>query len=583
MDFRFLRDDVVNLARYLPDFLSEDPTFKNTLTVLGTEHEKLRQQIMDLAAQAFVTTATWGLADWERILGLTGRPGATIEDRRNRILLYLQSSQTVTKEFMTRLVRRYCEEPDSTDIEIVEDNERYAFQIRTTGGWFINMDDLHEAIELYKPAHLGYTLVPVLLMRDTFAMSSLHQLMLELTGFMERYPWRGRYANGAYQAGPWNGWALCNGAYYADGILLANGATSGCDANYYGPYLADGTYAADGALLARCWHETAVIYADSAEVDSLTDGVAPCLSEAVRVALLADGRFLADGGYIAGNENDIADAFGQQTSCMAADSAVSSEHASAALTADATDESRFVRMFYADGAFHAGAPITANGSYSAGGAVQADGFGGLISQSAHPQLADGLYKADGGILPGTRAINARADSDENRSDRVELDTGLSYSEDSPAAEHTDAELRALLSDRIDIGTVADGAELADGHLLAGAEMLDDSMALSNVLQVGDNEGQTYANGSYIADGRLTAAGMSDELTIIIGLGTLADGRYNADAAGALRADGGYKAAGNAVAAQIYAAHFYANGSILANGTHITGTGGATCDYKYYAA
>ena len=42
---------------------------------------------------------------------------------------------------MTRLVRRYCEEPDSTDIEIVEDNEHYAFQIRTTGGWFINMPE----------------------------------------------------------------------------------------------------------------------------------------------------------------------------------------------------------------------------------------------------------------------------------------------------------------------------------------------------------------------------------------------------------------------------------------------------------
>ena len=48
-------------------------------------------------------------------------------------------------------------------------------------------------------------------------------------------------------------------------------------------------------------------------------------------------------------------------------------------------------------------------------------------------------------------------------------------------------------------------------------------------------------------------GVLGSVTIIIGLGTLADGRYKADAAGAMRADGGHIADGNTMAAQIYCA------------------------------
>ena len=87
----FLRNQPADLARYLPKFLMSDDSFQKTLDSCSKEHESYRLLLDDLTNQFYINTATWGLADWERILAL--KPSATddYEKRRKRILLYLQS------------------------------------------------------------------------------------------------------------------------------------------------------------------------------------------------------------------------------------------------------------------------------------------------------------------------------------------------------------------------------------------------------------------------------------------------------------------------------------------------------------
>ena len=585
MDYRFLRDDVVNLARYLPDFLSEDPAFKNTLTALGTEHEKLRQQIMDLAAQAFVTTATWGLADWELILGLVGRPGATIEDRRNRILLYLQSSQTVTKEFMTRLVRRYCEEPDSTDIEIVEDNEHYAFQIRTTGGWFINMDDLREAVELYKPAHLGYTLVPILLMRDTVAMSSLHQSLLELTGFIERYSWRGRYANGAYLAmAP----VMADGEYIADGTLIANGALPNREENYYFPYIADGEYIADGTLTADCAHQTGAIYADSLEPDLLNVCGMVVNTDTYSVLLYADGKWMADGTILAGYNTHCQEApiaiDAQET---LNDSERMTDNQAITLGLCEQENSPLANMYYADGTWAAGPALEADGSYIADGEILANGLSALHSQYTAPVICDGTYLADGTRLPAARPLAGTAESDENKNESLSMFQRMAASDAVSAAEADDVDVDIAAHDWLDNGHQANGEYTANGAIVGAGHATGDAITTSSTLRISDSIISTYyADGENMADGHIKGGeteGARDSMTVTVGLGRLADGSALANAGGAIYADGSYIADGAYTAMQFRLARHTADGSILADGSHIPGRGGDLCDYTYFAA
>ncbi|MDY3916886.1 MAG: putative phage tail protein [Selenomonadaceae bacterium] len=152
MNFQMLRTSPVDLSRYLPDFLFKDKAFTDILASCSTEHERQRLFLQELAKQFFVETATWGLADWERILGLTPRPEYDYGERRRRILLRLQSRQTSTLDFMARLISRYL---DGDPGYVEEHNKEYFFRVMMEGA-LIDKAGLIEALETYKPAHLAY-------------------------------------------------------------------------------------------------------------------------------------------------------------------------------------------------------------------------------------------------------------------------------------------------------------------------------------------------------------------------------------------------------------------------------------------
>lgn len=150
----FLRNYPVNVLRYLPDFLAEDKTFKKVQDGLSREHERLRLGLDELSNQLFIQTATeQGIESWEKVIGLIPRVGDTLDTRRRAILLWLQSNQVSTVEFMRCLAARYYQ--DNADVSIEEHNEEYRFTILAkslASDW----NGLLDAIEIYKPAHLGY-------------------------------------------------------------------------------------------------------------------------------------------------------------------------------------------------------------------------------------------------------------------------------------------------------------------------------------------------------------------------------------------------------------------------------------------
>lgn len=150
----WLRDEKVDISKYLPEFERGDPVLRQVLAIESKEHELQRLEIRDLLAQAFIDTATWGLGDWERVLGLKPDAGDSYEQRRNRILLKLQGHQTSTLEFMRALVLRYCKE--GTQASIIENDIPYTFKVDVSQGSVLYAKDLLEALDTYKPAHLSY-------------------------------------------------------------------------------------------------------------------------------------------------------------------------------------------------------------------------------------------------------------------------------------------------------------------------------------------------------------------------------------------------------------------------------------------
>ena len=156
-----LRKKPVYTLRYLPDFLSKDDVFKNTALICDKQHEKLRVDLLDLKNQIFIETATWRLADWERVLNISVKPNATYDERRNQILLKFQGANAVTEKFMNNLINMFCENKTGY---IVPHNSEYYFEVCVSADDKINWKELLETVNLYKPAHLAfYTVLKILL------------------------------------------------------------------------------------------------------------------------------------------------------------------------------------------------------------------------------------------------------------------------------------------------------------------------------------------------------------------------------------------------------------------------------------
>lgn len=152
----FIRDDKVNLSKYLPAFLTKDPEFVAKLAAESAAHEEVRQNLDDILKQFFVTTATWGLDDWEDFLGITTDTNKTVDARRQAIIQKINGNNVVTLEFLTRLVNMYVADGQAF---IVDHPETYNVDILYHGGQVLDYKALETAVHTYIPAHLGFKLI----------------------------------------------------------------------------------------------------------------------------------------------------------------------------------------------------------------------------------------------------------------------------------------------------------------------------------------------------------------------------------------------------------------------------------------
>lgn len=192
-----LRKKPVYTLRYLPDFLSKDDVFKNTALICDKQHEKLRVDLLDLKNQIFIETATWRLADWERVLNISVKPNATYDERRNQILLKFQGANAVTEKFMNNLINMFCENKTGY---IVPHNSEYYFEVCVSADDKINWKELLETVNLYKPAHLAfYTVLKILLKQDIYQNMKINQYIDSTHNF-----WNLGTAEKVYWDGIWN-------------------------------------------------------------------------------------------------------------------------------------------------------------------------------------------------------------------------------------------------------------------------------------------------------------------------------------------------------------------------------------------
>lgn len=143
------------------DLIDKLPYFydnKVTRPIIGTEQierDILLKEIKDTLEQCFVSTATWGLDYWEKMLNIPTLKSNSYEERRSIIYTKMRGMGTTTVEIIRQVAMSFF---GVENVEVTEDNSNYIFNIdlQNTKYQVCNLDDLYNCIELYKPAHLNY-------------------------------------------------------------------------------------------------------------------------------------------------------------------------------------------------------------------------------------------------------------------------------------------------------------------------------------------------------------------------------------------------------------------------------------------
>lgn len=106
----------------------------------------------DVFKQLDVNTATWGLSYWEQAYGIKTDILKSYDYRRTRLLSKMRGQGSTT----SAMIKNAAESFSNGEVEIAEDNANYQFTVKFIGAKGIppNLDDLKDAVEEIKPAHL---------------------------------------------------------------------------------------------------------------------------------------------------------------------------------------------------------------------------------------------------------------------------------------------------------------------------------------------------------------------------------------------------------------------------------------------
>ena len=147
------------------------------------EADILYREIAETLKQCFVETATWGLDYWEDMLFLPKGTGKTYDERRSIIYTRMRATRTTTVEVVKELASAFF---NTENVTVIEENENYMFHIEFENAYpefrdnsinannivgkalvgytkieigtiVINLKDVENIIDIYKPAHLNYS------------------------------------------------------------------------------------------------------------------------------------------------------------------------------------------------------------------------------------------------------------------------------------------------------------------------------------------------------------------------------------------------------------------------------------------
>lgn len=179
-----LEDNSIEVLKsYVIDEVKNSYIFQEIFNANGDIFYKLALEISNLFLQVLPQTATdWGLALWEKRVGITTNTSKSEEERRAKILAKLNTKGTTTVELIKQICKSFV-----SGVEIVQHNSEYYFEVNllTNTGFPYALDSLYDSVEIAKPAHLG-----VKYKLTSLTQSGIYHGLEAITGeTLTVYPW----------------------------------------------------------------------------------------------------------------------------------------------------------------------------------------------------------------------------------------------------------------------------------------------------------------------------------------------------------------------------------------------------------
>ena len=143
----------MSLINKLPYFYDNDIT-KPIQNSLDIEANSVNENLEDLLNQFFVNSATYGLDNWENMLGIS-KNTFDYTTRRENIKAKMRSRGTTSID----VIKNICEAYSNGEVDVIVNHSDYSFVIKFVGSIGIPQafDELDKTIENIKPCHLAHS------------------------------------------------------------------------------------------------------------------------------------------------------------------------------------------------------------------------------------------------------------------------------------------------------------------------------------------------------------------------------------------------------------------------------------------
>lgn len=140
------------IKKYIPKFIAKGNVFKQIFESQQYEIDILNNNIQDIINNLFVETATWSLSIFEKEYGLDTVLSDALENRRSRILAKKRSKGVCNISKIKEIASSFS----NGEVDVIPHYEDDYFTVTFIGTKGIppRLEDLYDAIEVIKPAHL---------------------------------------------------------------------------------------------------------------------------------------------------------------------------------------------------------------------------------------------------------------------------------------------------------------------------------------------------------------------------------------------------------------------------------------------